>query len=54
VYAFIQYTSASLVIQANADPTCRDLEAWLNLAWKTILYTHTVRSDDMPAHIKEF
>jgi secondary thiamine-phosphate synthase enzyme len=53
---FIRHTSASLVIQENADPDVqRDLEAWLNRLVKEDdpLYTHTVEGpDDMPAHIK--
>ncbi len=53
---FLQHTSASLVIQENADPTAkRDLEAWLNrLVPETDpLYTHLLEGpDDMPAHLK--
>ena len=53
---FIRHTSASLVIQENADPDVqRDLEAWLNRLVKEDdpLYTHTVEGpDDMPAHVK--
>ncbi|MDH5258115.1 MAG: secondary thiamine-phosphate synthase enzyme YjbQ [Gammaproteobacteria bacterium] len=53
---FIKHTSASLIIQENADPSAkRDLEAWLNrlVAENDPLYTHTLEgSDDMPAHIK--
>jgi secondary thiamine-phosphate synthase enzyme len=53
---FIRHTSASLVIQENADPDVqRDLQAWMNRAVKEgdPLYTHTVEGpDDMPAHIK--
>ncbi len=53
---FIQHTSASLVIQENADPSAkRDLEEWLNrlVPEKDSLYTHTLEgADDMPAHIK--
>ena len=52
----LQHTSASLVIQENADPSARrDLEAWLNrlVPEKDCLYTHTMEgADDMPAHIK--
>ena len=52
----IQHTSASLLIQENADPSvCRDLEAWLArlVPEGDPLYTHTAEgSDDMPAHIK--
>jgi len=53
---FIQHTSASLVIQENADPSARhDLERWLNrlVPEQDPLYTHTTEGpDDMPAHIK--
>ena len=52
---FVQHTSASLVIQENADPSAkRDLEAWLNRLVKERdpLFTHTQEGDDdMPAHI---
>ena len=53
---FVQHTSASLVIQENADPSARrDLEAWLNRLVREDdpLYTHTAEGpDDMPSHIK--
>lgn len=53
---FVQHTSASLVIQENADPSARrDLEAWLKriVPEGDPLYTHTAEGpDDMPAHIK--
>jgi secondary thiamine-phosphate synthase enzyme len=53
---FVQHTSASLVIQENADPSAkRDLENWLNrlVQENDPLYTHTQEgADDMPAHIK--
>lgn len=53
---FIAHTSASLVIQENADPqVARDLEAWLCrlVPENDSLYTHTAEGpDDMPAHIK--
>ena len=53
---FIRHTSASLLIQENADPSARhDLEAWLNrlVPENDPLYTHTLEgADDMPAHIK--
>ena len=52
----IQHTSASLIVQENADPSvCRDLEAWLArlVPEGDPLYTHTAEGpDDMPAHIK--
>lgn len=53
---FIRHTSASLVVQENADPAVRtDLERWLDrLAPEgDPLYTHLDEGpDDMPAHIK--
>jgi len=53
---FVQHTSASLLVQENADPSARrDLEAWLNrlVPENDRLYTHdTEGPDDMPAHIK--
>jgi secondary thiamine-phosphate synthase enzyme len=53
---FIRHTSASLVIQENADRAVRsDLERWLNrlVPENDPLYTHTTEGpDDMPAHIK--
>jgi secondary thiamine-phosphate synthase enzyme len=53
---FIRHTSASLLIQENADPSARhDLEQWLNrlVPERDSLYTHTLEGDDdMPAHIK--
>ncbi len=56
VTLFIRHTSASLLIQENADPAARqDLERWLNrlVPEHDPLYTHTQEGpDDMPAHIK--
>lgn len=53
---YIRHTSASLLIQENADPAVlRDLEGWLNrlVPEEDRLYTHTAEGpDDMPAHIK--
>lgn len=53
---FIQHTSASLVIQENADPSARrDLERWLcRLVQEGDRhFTHTAEGpDDMPSHIK--
>jgi secondary thiamine-phosphate synthase enzyme len=53
---FLQHTSASLLIQENADPSARrDLERWLNrlVPERDPLYTHTAEGpDDMPSHIK--
>lgn len=56
VTLFVRHTSASLIVQENADPSARrDLERWLNrlVPEDDPLYTHTVEGpDDMPAHIK--
>src|SRR6186713_1606934 len=52
---FVQHTSASLVIQENADPAVlRDLERWLSeLAPETRAWEHDDEGpDDMPAHAK--
>jgi secondary thiamine-phosphate synthase enzyme len=53
---FVRHTSASLVIQENADPTAkRDLERWLNrlVPEGDPFYQHdTEGPDDMPAHVK--
>jgi secondary thiamine-phosphate synthase enzyme len=53
---FVQHTSASLLIQENADPSARaDLEAWLNrhVPEADPHYSHTAEGpDDMPSHIK--
>src|SRR5499427_8995659 len=53
---FVQHTSASLIIQENADPSAkRDLEAWLNrlVAENDPLFTHNDEGpDDMPSHVK--
>ena len=53
---FVRHTSASLVIQENADPSARrDLEAWLErlVPEGDPRFTHTAEGpDDMPAHIK--
>src|SRR5688500_1905150 len=53
---FVRHTSASLLIQENADPSAkRDLERWLNrlVPDGDPFYTHdTEGPDDMPAHIK--
>jgi len=53
--AFCRHTSASLLIQENADPTVlRDLEAvFARLAPEGADYAHdTEGADDMPAHIR--
>ncbi len=53
---FVRHTSASLLIQENADPAVRqDLQRWLNrlVPEDDALYTHcTEGPDDMPAHVK--
>ena len=53
---FIQHTSASLLIQENADPSARsDLEKWFQRLVREddSLFTHTYEGpDDMPSHIK--
>ena len=52
---FIRHTSASLLIQENADPTVRaDLEAFFRwLVPEDVGYRHnTEGADDMPAHIR--
>ena len=52
---FVQHTSASLVIQENADPSVRvDLVAWLSdVAPEARRWTHDDEGpDDMPAHAK--
>ncbi len=53
---FVRHTSASLVIQENADPTAkRDLERWLNrlVPEGDSFYEHDAEGpDDMPSHIK--
>ncbi len=53
---FIRHTSASLVIQENADPSvCHDLEAFLSglVPDGHPGFTHVAEGeDDMPAHVK--
>ncbi len=52
---FIQHTSASLVIQENADPAVlRDLQRWISeLAPEQRAWEHDDEGpDDMPAHAK--
>ena len=53
---FVRHTSASLVIQENADPTARsDLERWLArlVPEGDPFYEHNAEGpDDMPSHIK--
>lgn len=56
VTLFIRHTSASLVIQENADPDVqRDLDSFLRrlVPEDARLYRHTAEGDDdMPAHIR--
>lgn len=53
---FCRHTSASLVIQENADPSAaRDLERWFEgiAPEGDPRYTHTAEGpDDMPSHIR--
>jgi len=53
---FLKHTSASLLIQENADPSVQvDLQNWLNrlVPEGDSLYTHRLEGlDDMPAHLK--
>jgi secondary thiamine-phosphate synthase enzyme len=52
---FVQHTSASLVIQENADPAVlRDLGRWVSeLAPETRRWEHDAEGpDDMPAHAR--
>src|ERR1041384_606955 len=53
---FLRHTSASLVIQENADPSARhDLERFLDrlVPDGDPLYEHTTEGDDdMPSHVK--
>jgi secondary thiamine-phosphate synthase enzyme len=53
---FVRHTSASLLIQENADPSAkRDLERWLDrlVPDGDAFYRHDSEGpDDMPAHIK--
>ena len=52
---FLQHTSASLVIQENADPAVlRDLERWMaKLAPEAGHYEHDDEGpDDMPGHLR--
>jgi len=53
---FLRHTSASLLVQENADPSAkRDLERWLNrlVPEGDPFYQHDAEGpDDMPSHIK--
>ena len=54
-HVFIRHTSASLVIQENADPAVlRDLQAWIaKVAPESDEYEHDAEGpDDMPAHLR--
>lgn len=55
VTVFIQHTSASLIIQENADPAVlRDLGRWMEgLASESHPWEHDMEGpDDMPAHAR--
>jgi secondary thiamine-phosphate synthase enzyme len=55
VTCFIRHTSASLLIQENADPDVqKDLQSFFaHLAKNGITYRHTAEGpDDMPSHIR--
>lgn len=55
LFLFLRHTSASLVIQENADPDVqRDLVTWLRrIAPENAGWVHdTEGPDDMPAHVK--
>lgn len=56
VTLFLRHTSASLLVQENADPSARrDIERWLArlVPEDDPLYTHTQEGpDDMPAHLR--
>lgn len=57
LHVFLQHTSASLVLNENADPDVRaDFESWARLAvpeGREAPWQHTDEGDDdMPAHIK--
>ncbi len=52
---FVRHTSASLVVQENADPAVlRDLERWMErLAPEGPSYEHDAEGpDDMPSHLR--
>lgn len=56
VTLFLRHTSASLLVQENADASARDdLEAWFRRAVPEddAAYTHVLEGpDDMPAHLR--
>lgn len=52
---FLRHTSASIVIQENADPAVlRDLQKWMSkVAPESDVYEHDAEGDDdMPAHLR--
>ena len=53
---FVRHTSASIIIQENADPSVLDdLQAWMDrsVPQDARLYAHRAEGpDDMPAHIR--
>lgn len=52
---FLQHTSASLVVQENADPAVlRDMEKWIErVAPESDVYEHDAEGpDDMPSHLR--
>lgn len=55
-HLFVRHTSASLLIQENADPSARyDLEQYFDriAPENDPLYTHTLEGpDDMPSHLR--
>ncbi len=54
-HLFLRHTSASLIIQENADPdVLKDLEIFMaKLVPETASYIHSTEGpDDMPAHIR--
>ena len=55
VTVFCRHTSASLVIQENADPSVRrDMETWMaRVAPESAAYEHDAEGpDDMPSHLR--
>jgi len=55
VHVFVRHTSASLVVQENADPAVlRDLSRWMEkLAPESRAYEHDDEGpDDMPGHLR--
>jgi secondary thiamine-phosphate synthase enzyme len=56
LHLFVRHTSASLLIQENADPDVQtDLSNWFErlVPERDELYVHTVEGpDDMPAHVR--